>query len=137
MFRIKKKPSRRPPLIAAPRQDPALPVQLTRAFLYSLRHTHAWKQLVLDAYHAMPSEWRPSYKRWADLEIHPTFDELMQLIEEALRQGVLTLDEAAALRAGKPIALHFPSDESQPVLSTQATSSPTLPVASSGDAADA
>lgn len=136
MFRIKKKPSLRPPLIATPGQDPALPVQLTRAFLYSLRHTHAWKKLVLDAYCAMPSEWRPFYKRWADLEIHPTFDELMQLIEEALRQGVLTVDEAAALRAGKSIALHFPSEDSQPVLSTQSEQSDPACCAS-GDDADA
>ena len=122
MFRIRKKrPSQRPPLISAPRQDPGLPVQLTRAFLFSVRYAHAWQKLVVDAYRSMPVEWQPHYKTWADIELRPTFDEVIQLIQEAQRQGLITEDEAVSLRAGKSIELHFTSEESQPVLAAQST----------------
>lgn len=130
MFQIKEKAQR------PAKQDPSVPIGVTRGLLFSLRYAHAWQKLVLDAYRAMPSEWRPLYKRWADIEIRPTFDELMQLIEAALRQGILTVDEAVALRAAKPIDLHFPSEESQPVLSTESKQSDPA-CCTSGDDADA
>lgn len=108
MFRLrKKKPLQRLPLVSAPRQDPAYPMQVTRAFLFSLRYAHAWQQLVLEAYRAMPPEWQPRYRTYAELQISPTFNEILELIDGALQQGFMTDDEAATLAAGKPIPLDF------------------------------
>lgn len=101
MFKIKHKKKRQS------EQDPAFPLQCTRAFLFSLRYAHSWQQLLLDAYRAMPTGWQPSYRAYVDLQIKPTFDELVQMIDTASQQGFITEDEAASLRAGKPIELKF------------------------------
>ncbi|MDH5667756.1 MAG: hypothetical protein OEY86_07085 [Nitrospira sp.] len=112
MFRIRRKVK---PVVQEPdrQQDPAVPRFVARQLLALLRATCHAVSAMEDVYKAMPTEGRTPYQHLVGLNLHPAFDEVMRLIDVSEMNGLVTLDEAASIRAGLQIENPLPPLEKE------------------------
>ncbi len=111
-MRIKKKVGLLSPF-PSQRQNPAVPRFVARQMLGMLRVTHRACSMLEDVLRAMPAEARAPYEHLLGLELQPALNEVMRLIDMSVQRGLLTVDEAASLRAGRTVDNPLPDTEGQ------------------------
>lgn len=82
-------------------QDPATPRALVRGLILHMRMVYRWQHWLEDVLAVMPVDSQGPYKDWATIELRPSFDDLLRLIERARCEGLITDDECRAVRAGE------------------------------------
>ncbi len=87
-----------------------VPRFVARQMVALLRFTYRASDELERMFPLLPDDHKPLYAHLVNIDMRPSFYDLMKLIDVSEQRGLLSLDEAASLRAGQPIDNPIPPD---------------------------
>lgn len=94
--------------------DIATPRAFSRGLLLHLRFIHKVHSVLSEACARLSPDQRKIYEDIVSVDLRPSFDEVLRLIDRAQHNGLLTDDEAAGLRAGQAFEIASPETTKKP-----------------------
>ena len=88
--------------------DIATPRAFSRGLLLHMRLIHKVHSVLSDACARLSADQRKAYEDIVSVDLRPSFDEVLRLIDRAQHNGLLTDDEALGLRAGQVFEIASP-----------------------------
>ena len=95
-------------------QSEAVPRFVVRQMLLLIRMSHLAFQNMNEVFAVLTPELKATYEPFANIEIRPSFDDVMKLIDVAEERGIVLPDEASGIRAAKVRDIQNPIPDLEP-----------------------